>query len=205
MTGTFQLRVVAMVVGAMILIVGVDVAGRMLTAAGFSPFFVAWARFALAAVVLAPVCGLQRGEMQLLLRPALILRACLIAGGIACILTALKTEQLATVFGGFFVPFRMILEKIIFPTDFIIADPLKTTMVFLRHSKQGEESTCIQPFCRFLGRKLLRNDNKSPSIIPNEINIHPLSFRTQTRPTSDECEKSKTTQTTSSQVPSQPQ
>ncbi|MDE0852408.1 DMT family transporter [Yoonia sp.] len=103
MTGTFQLRVVAMVVGAMILIVGGDVAGRMLTAAGFSPFFVAWARFALAAVVLAPVCGLQRGEMQLLLRPALILRACLIAGGIACILTALKTEQLATVFGGFFV------------------------------------------------------------------------------------------------------
>jgi drug/metabolite transporter (DMT)-like permease len=103
MTGTFQLRVVAMVVGAMILIVGGDVAGRMLTAAGFSPFFVAWARFALAAVVLAPVCGLQRGEMRLLLRPALILRACLIAGGIACILTALKTEQLATVFGGFFV------------------------------------------------------------------------------------------------------
>ncbi|UWR00883.1 DMT family transporter [Rhodobacteraceae bacterium S2214] len=87
----------------MILIVGGDVAGRMLTSAGFSQFFVAWARFALAAVVLAPVVGLQKGEMRLLLKPALMFRACLIAGGIASILTALKTEQLATVFGGFFV------------------------------------------------------------------------------------------------------
>ena len=103
MTGSFQLRVVAMVVGAMILIVGGDVAGRMLTSAGFSQFFVAWTRFALAAVLLAPVVGLQKGEMRLLLKPALMFRACLIAGGIASILTALKTEQLATVFGGFFV------------------------------------------------------------------------------------------------------
>lgn len=103
MTGSFQLRVVAMVVGAMILIVGGDVAGRMLTGAGFSQFFVAWARFAMAAVVLAPFVGLQKGEMRLLLQPQLIFRACLIAGGIASILTALKTEQLATVFGGFFV------------------------------------------------------------------------------------------------------
>jgi drug/metabolite transporter (DMT)-like permease len=103
MAGSFQLRVVAMIISAMILIVGGDVAGRMLTSAGFSPFFVAWARFALAAVVLAPVCGLQPGELRLLLKPALILRACLIAAGIASILTALKTEQLATVFGGFFV------------------------------------------------------------------------------------------------------
>lgn len=103
MAGSFQLRVVAMVVGAMILIVGGDVAGRMLTGAGFSQFFVAWARFAMAAVVLAPFVGLQKGEMRLLLQPQLIFRACLIAGGIASILTALKTEQLATVFGGFFV------------------------------------------------------------------------------------------------------
>ncbi|MEO9862938.1 MAG: DMT family transporter [Yoonia sp.] len=103
MTGSFQLRVVAMVVGAMILIVGGDVAGRMLTSAGFSQFFVAWTRFALAAFLLAPVVGLQEGEMRLLLKPALMFRACLIAGGIASILTALKTEQLATVFGGFFV------------------------------------------------------------------------------------------------------
>lgn len=98
-----HLKIVAMVVGAMTLIVSGDVAGRMLTSAGFSAFFVAWARFALAAVVLLPVLGLQKGELRLLARPGIILRACLIAAAIACILTALKTEPLATVFGGFFV------------------------------------------------------------------------------------------------------
>lgn len=98
-----HLRIVAMVVGAMTLIVTGDVAGRMLTSAGFSAFFVAWARFALAAVVLVPVLGLQKEELRLLARPGIILRACLIAAAISCILTALKTEPLATVFGGFFV------------------------------------------------------------------------------------------------------
>ncbi len=103
MTGTFQLRIVAMVVGAMTLIVSGDVAGRLLTAEGFTPFFVAWARFAIAVVVLAPFCALQRSDFAMVLRPQLILRACLIAFAICCILTALKTEPLATVFGAFFV------------------------------------------------------------------------------------------------------
>jgi len=53
--------------------------------------------------VLVPFLGLQPGELRKLLRFGLILRACLIAAAIACILTALKTEPLATVFGGFFV------------------------------------------------------------------------------------------------------
>lgn len=96
-------RIIVMVVGAMTLIVIGDVAGRILTAAGFAPFFVAWARFAIAVVVLAPFCGLQRAEFTYLLRPALIFRAALIATGISCILTALKTEELATVFGAFFI------------------------------------------------------------------------------------------------------
>ena len=103
MPPAFHLRVVAMVVGAMTLIVSGDVAARLLTAAGFSQFFAAWSRFALAAVVLAPFCAVQRDEWRFLLRPAIILRACLIAAAISCILTALKTEELATVFGGFFV------------------------------------------------------------------------------------------------------
>jgi len=103
MARSFQLRVVGMVVVAMTLIVGGDVAGRLLTTAGFSQFFVAWARFALAAVVLFPGCGLVPGELRKLLSFPLILRACLIAAAIASILTALKTEPLATVFGGFFV------------------------------------------------------------------------------------------------------
>ena len=98
-----HLKVAAMVIGAMTLIVSGDVAGRMLTSAGFTPFFVAWARFVIAVVLLFPFLGVTRAELRLLLNPLLILRACLIAGGIACILTALKTESLATVFGGFFV------------------------------------------------------------------------------------------------------
>lgn len=98
-----HLKVAAMVVGAMTLIVSGDVAGRMLTSAGFTPFFVAWARFVIAVVLLFPFLGVTRAELPLLHNPLLILRACLIAGGIACILTALKTESLATVFGGFFV------------------------------------------------------------------------------------------------------
>ena len=92
-----------MVVGAMTLIVTGDVAGRLLTAVGFAPFFVAWARFALAVIVLAPFCRLKREELSMLFHPPLILRACLIAAGVSCILTALKTEDLATVFGAFFV------------------------------------------------------------------------------------------------------
>jgi len=98
-----HLKVAAMVIGAMTLIVSGDVAGRMLTSAGFTPFFVAWARFVIAVVLLFPFLGVTRAELRLLRNPLLILRACLIAGGIACILTALKTESLATVFGGFFV------------------------------------------------------------------------------------------------------
>jgi len=92
-----------MVIGAMTLIVVGDVAGRMLIAAGFTPFFVAWARFALGALILAPFCGFRREEFRALLRPSLILRACLVAAGVSCILTALRTEPLANVFGGFFV------------------------------------------------------------------------------------------------------
>ncbi|MEL6570185.1 MAG: DMT family transporter [Pseudomonadota bacterium] len=100
---TSNWRIAAMVVGAMTLIVTGDVAGRLLTSAGLAPFFVAWARFAIAVVILLPFCGLQWSELKYLFRPGLILRSCLIAGGVACILTSLKTEELATVFGAFFV------------------------------------------------------------------------------------------------------
>ena len=96
-------RAAGMIVMAMTLIVGGDMAGKMLTSAGFSAFFVAWARFALAAVLLAPFCGISRVDIAGLWDWRLILRAALIAGGVSCILTALKTEPVANVFGGFFV------------------------------------------------------------------------------------------------------
>ena len=95
--------VAALVVLAMSLIVGGDAAGKLLTQAGFSPFFVAWTRFALAAALLAPVCGLRRAELPALLNWRILLRAGLIIGGICCILSALRTTPIADAFGAFFV------------------------------------------------------------------------------------------------------
>lgn len=88
---------------AMSLIVAGDTAGKLLTGAGLHPFFVAWARFALGAVLVVPFCGLQRNEWRSLLDWRVILRAALLATAISCILTALRTEPIANVFGAFFV------------------------------------------------------------------------------------------------------
>jgi drug/metabolite transporter (DMT)-like permease len=96
-------KIVGAVVLAMFLIVGGDAAATVLTGAGFPQVFVAWTRFALAAVLLAPFCGLRVPELRLFLDWRLAFRALLIVGGIVCILTALKTEPMANVFGGFFV------------------------------------------------------------------------------------------------------
>ncbi len=96
-------RIVLMVVTAMTLIVIGDAAGKALGQLGFAPVFIAWTRFALAAVVITPFAGLQRGDAKLALDWRLALRALLIVLGIICILTALKTETMANVFGGFFI------------------------------------------------------------------------------------------------------
>ena len=96
-------RVVVMVVMAMVLIVSGDAAAKVLGGQGFDPVFTAWSRFALAAVIIAPFAGFQRSDLAQAKDWRLILRAMLIVGGIVCILTALRTEDMATVFGGFFV------------------------------------------------------------------------------------------------------
>lgn len=96
-------RVVLMVVSAMFLIVSGDAAAKVLGRAGFDTVFVAWTRFALAAVIIAPFAGLQRGDFKLAMDWRLVFRALLIVGVIVSILSALKTEPMANVFGGFFV------------------------------------------------------------------------------------------------------
>ncbi|MEO0392941.1 MAG: DMT family transporter [Pseudomonadota bacterium] len=96
-------RIVGAVMLSMTLIVIGDAAGKMLTQAGAAPFFVAWTRFALAAVLLAPLCGWQPGDLKSLTDWRLWLRALLIICAISAILTALKTEPIANVFGGFFI------------------------------------------------------------------------------------------------------
>lgn len=102
-TSPYSARLVGAVVLAMTLIVGGDAAATVLTGAGFPQTFVAWTRFALAAVLLAPICGLGRPDLAHFRDWRLYLRAGLIVGGIVCILTALKTEPMANVFAGFFV------------------------------------------------------------------------------------------------------
>lgn len=102
-TSPYSTRLVGAVILAMTLIVGGDAAATVLTGAGFPQTFVAWTRFALAAALLAPLCGLVRSDLAHFCDWRLYLRAGLIVGGIVSILTALKTEPMANVFAGFFV------------------------------------------------------------------------------------------------------
>ena len=74
-----------------------------MTAGGVAPGLVAWTRFLIAAVVLLPFSGLSLAELPKLLEWRVFLRALLVASGIFCILTALKTEPIANVFGAFFI------------------------------------------------------------------------------------------------------
>ncbi|MGB0847852.1 MAG: DMT family transporter, partial [Thiolinea sp.] len=103
MEKTFSFHAVGLMVLAMTLIVSGDAAAKLLSGAGFSPYFVAWTRFSLAAIVLLPFSGLTRSELVLFKNKYVLLRAVLIAAAICFILTALKTEPIANVFGGFFI------------------------------------------------------------------------------------------------------
>jgi len=92
-----------LVVLAMACIVLGDTGGKTLTSQGISPFFAAWGRFALAAVALAPFASLIRADVPALADRRVIIRTLLIVAGISAILTALRTEPIANVFGAFFI------------------------------------------------------------------------------------------------------
>ncbi|MEM1163543.1 MAG: DMT family transporter [Pseudomonadota bacterium] len=98
-----MVRIFLFVFGAMTCIVLGDVAGKTLTGQGVAPAFVAWTRFAFAAVVLLPFAGLQRAELARLGDWRLWLRAAFVCAAIASILTGLRTVPLADAFGAFFV------------------------------------------------------------------------------------------------------
>jgi drug/metabolite transporter (DMT)-like permease len=87
---------------AMALIPSGDAAGKLLGEAGVAPVFTAWSRFALGAVLLLPFV-LHLTPLRLFFDWRVWLRGLLIAGGIVSILTALRTEPIANVFGAFFV------------------------------------------------------------------------------------------------------
>ena len=103
MHGQSLITLILMVFVAVTCIVIGDTAGKLMTSGGVDPGLVAWSRFLIAALVLLPFSGLHVTELPLLFGWRVALRAFVIAGGIFCILTALKTEPIANVFGAFFV------------------------------------------------------------------------------------------------------
>lgn len=95
-------RAVLLMFVAMSLIPTGDSAGKLLTGSfGTAPIFVAWSRFAIGMLCLMPF--VPRSAYALLKDWRIWLRAATLALGISCIQTALKTEEIATVFAAFFV------------------------------------------------------------------------------------------------------
>lgn len=96
------LRALPLMLLGMSLIPAGDTAGKLLGEAGVAPAFTAWSRFALGAVLILPF-------VLHLTRPAILgdwrvwLRGLLLTSAILSILTALRTEPIANVFGAFFV------------------------------------------------------------------------------------------------------
>ena len=107
-------RAVLIMFLAMSMIPAGDSAGKIMTSQlGLSPFFVAWSRFALGALLVAPF--LSRDALALLRDWRVWLRAGCLAGGITCIQLALTTVPLATVFAAFFIgPMVSYLLAVIF-------------------------------------------------------------------------------------------
>lgn len=86
---------------AMSLIPAGDSAGKILSTNGFSPFFVAWSRFVLGALMVLPFYGRQ--ALPLMTDWRIWLRGALLACGITCIQFALKYAPIGDVFAAFFI------------------------------------------------------------------------------------------------------
>ena len=103
MTAGKLFRLAALVFAAVTFVVIGDTAGKLLTSGGVDPLIVAWSRFVLAALVLLPFSGLSGNEFVGFTDWRVLIRAGFITCGISCILTALRTEPIANVFGAFFI------------------------------------------------------------------------------------------------------
>ncbi len=103
MKRTELLRLIGLVFSAVTLVVIGDTAGKLLTERGVAPVLIAWSRFLLAAAILLPVSGLTFSELRHLKDWRVLVRGFLIAATIVCILTALKTIEIADAFGAFFI------------------------------------------------------------------------------------------------------
>ncbi|MEM1376018.1 MAG: DMT family transporter [Pseudomonadota bacterium] len=97
------LSLATLVFTAVTLVVIGDTAGKLLTAQGVDAAFVAWSRFVIATAVLLPFSGLSLRELRSVSDWRVTLRAVFIAAGIFCMISALRTEPIANVFGAFFI------------------------------------------------------------------------------------------------------
>lgn len=91
-----------LLIGLSLIPVG-DSAGKMLGLQGADPLFTAWSRLAVGFALILPFSGLLLKELKSLYNWRLLIRAALFSSAIFCILTALKTEPIADVFGIFFI------------------------------------------------------------------------------------------------------
>ena len=86
----------------MILIPTGDAASKLLSNAhGFHPYFIAWARFALGALLVLPF--IPRSCLTVFRNPLAWIRGVLLAVGISAITVAVSLDYLADVFAVFFV------------------------------------------------------------------------------------------------------
>lgn len=97
------LQLAGLVFVSVSLVVVGDTAGKLLTGGGIAPGFVAWSRFAVGALLIWPLTQLSRADLPGFRDWRVLLRAGLIMTGIVSILTALRSEPIANVFGAFFI------------------------------------------------------------------------------------------------------
>lgn len=104
-----------MIVGMLFIPLG-DTAGKLLASVhDVSPPFIAWSRFAFGAVIVFVAFGGRGFSWAIFADWRVWLRAGLVASAIPCIMTALKTEPIANVFGAFFIgpPIAFLLSVVL--------------------------------------------------------------------------------------------
>lgn len=103
MSSQHKPMLLAMILLGMSLIPVGDAAGKLLTEMDVSPVFVAWSRLLVGFIFILPFSGLVYSEIKQLYDWRMLLRAALFTSAIFCMISALKTEPFANVFGIFFI------------------------------------------------------------------------------------------------------